>query len=92
VWAGVTLVFIGIGGGLGNIIILSLLQSETEHRMLGRVMGLLLFGSTLLEALSYALAGVIADKNLTALFVGGGALILVASLISVSGSTLRTTD
>jgi len=92
VWAAVTLVFIGIGGGLGNIMILSLLQSETEHRMLGRVMGLLLFGSTLLEALSYALAGVIADKNLTALFVGGGALILVASLISVSGSTLRTTD
>jgi MFS family permease len=92
VWAGATLVFIGMGGGLANIIILSLLQSETERRMLGRVMGLLMFGSTLLESLSYALAGVIADKNLTALFVGGGALIIVASLMSLGGRTLRATN
>lgn len=88
-WAGVTLTFIGIGGGLANITILSLLQAETDRRMLGRVMGLLMFGSTLVESLSYALAGVIADESLTALFVGSGALLLIAISLSLTGRTLR---
>ena len=88
-WAGVTLTFIGIGGGLANITILSLLQAETDRRMLGRVMGLLMFGSTLVESLSYALAGVIADKSLTALFVGSGALMLIAISLSLMRRTLR---
>jgi len=57
---------------------------------LGRVMGLLMFGSTLVESLSYALAGVIADKSLTALFVGSGALLLIATSLSLTGRTLRT--
>lgn len=89
-WAGVTLTFIGIGGGLANITILSLLQAETDRRMLGRVMGLLMFGSTLVESLSYALAGVIADKSLTGLFIGSGALLLIAVSLSLTGRTLRT--
>lgn len=91
-WAAITLAFVGLGGGLANIIILALLQSETERRMLGRVMGLLMFGSTVVESLSYALAGIIADKNLTALFVGGGALILFASILSLTGRALRAGD
>jgi hypothetical protein len=68
-----------------------MLQAETDRRMLGRVMGLLMFGSTLVESLSYALAGVIADKNLTALFIGSGALMLTAVSLSLIGRTLRTT-
>ena len=91
-WASVMLTLIGLGGGLANIIILALLQSKTDKRMLGRVMGLMMFAISVLEPLSYALAGVVADVNLTIVFVGGGAVILLTSLISVASPALRKAD
>src|SRR5438128_121451 len=61
VWAVLVLIFIGFGGGLANIIILGLLQSKSDRRMLGRVMGVLMFAISVLEPLSLALAGVMSD-------------------------------
>lgn len=90
--ASVFLAFIGAGGGVVNILVLGLLQSETDRRLLGRVMGFLLFGSILMETVSYAVAGVVADANLTVLFVIGGAIMLVISALSMSGQTLRATN
>jgi MFS transporter len=92
VWASLMLTLIGLGGGLANIIILALLQSKTDRRMLGRVMGLMMFAISVLEPLSYALAGVVADVNLTIVFVGGGAVILLTSLISLASPALRKAD
>ena len=92
VWACITLAFVGLGGGLGNIMILALIQSKTDKQMLGRVMGLLLFAASVLEPLSYALAGLAADVNLTILFVVGGGIMLVVTFISLMGGTLRSTD
>ena len=89
VWASLMLTLIGLGGGLTNIIILALLQSKTDKRMLGRVMGVMMFGSSVLEPLSFALAGVMADVNLTIVFVGGGAVILITSLLSLANPALR---
>lgn len=92
VWACSTLAFIGLGGGLANIIILALVQSKTDRRMLGRVMGLMMFGMSLLEPLSFALAGIMADLNLTLLFAASGAIILATTLLSLGSSALRSTD
>jgi MFS family permease len=92
VWACSTLAFIGLGGGLANIIILALVQSKTDRRMLGRVMGLMMFGMSLLEPLSFALAGAMADVNLTMLFAASGAVILVTTVLSLGSSALRSTD
>lgn len=92
VWACATLAFIGLGGGLANIIILAMVQSKTDKRMLGRVMGLMMFGMSLLEPLSFALAGAMADKNLTMLFAASGAIILATSLLSLGSSALRSSD
>lgn len=92
VWACATLAFIGLGGGLANIIILAMVQSKTDKRMLGRVMGLMMFGMSLLEPLSFALAGAMADKNLTMLFAASGAIILATSMLSLGSSALRSTD
>lgn len=92
VWACATLAFIGLGGGLANIVILALVQAKTDKRMLGRVMGLMMFGMSLLEPLSFALAGAMADVNLTLLFAASGAIILATSLISLGSSALRSTD
>jgi MFS family permease len=91
-WASLMLALIGLGGGLANIIILALLQSKTDRRMLGRVMGLMMFAISVLEPLSYALAGVVADVNLTIVFVGGGAVVLLTSLISLASPALRKAD
>ena len=90
-WASVILAIVGAGAGLTNILILALLHSETDRRLLGRVMGLLMFGSILMESLSYAVAGVMADANLTALFVISGAVVLVTSVLTLGGRTLRAT-
>ena len=91
-WASVILAFIGLAAGVANILVLALLQSETDRRLLGRVMGLLLFGSILLETLSYAVAGVIVDVNLTALFLGGGVIMAVVSTLTMAGRTLWDTE
>lgn len=92
VWACSTLAFIGLGGGLANIIILALVQSKTDRRMLGRVMGLMMFGMSVLEPLSFALAGAMADVNLTILFAASGAIILATTLLSLGSKALRSTD
>jgi hypothetical protein len=92
VWACATLAFVGLGGGLANIIILALVQSKTDKRMLGRVMGLMMFGMSLLEPLSFALAGVMADKNLTILFAASGAIILATSILALGSAALRSND
>jgi len=88
IWASLVLTLIGLGGGLANIIILALLQSKTDKRMLGRVMGVVMFATAVLEPLSFALAGVLADENLTIVFVGGGAVVLVTSLFSLASAAL----
>ena len=87
-----TLAFIGLGGGLANIVILAMVQAKTDKRMLGRVMGLMMFGMSLLEPLSFALAGAMADKNVTILFAASGAIILATALLSLGSSALRSTD
>jgi MFS family permease len=88
IWASLALTLIGLGGGLANIIILALLQSKTDKRMLGRVMGVVMFATAVLEPLSFALAGVLADENLTIVFVGGGAVVLITSLFSLASAAL----
>jgi len=92
IWASLVLTLIGLGGGLANIIILALLQSKTDKRMLGRVMGVVMFATAVLEPLSFALAGVLADENLTIVFVGGGAVVLVTSLFSLASAALIRAD
>lgn len=92
VWACAILVLIGLGGGLANIIILALVQAKTDKRMLGRVMGLMMFGMSLLEPLSFALAGAMADANLTLLFAAAGAIILATTILSLGSNALRTAN
>jgi MFS family permease len=92
VGAGLVLAFTGVGGGLSNILLMAWIQESTEPRMLGRVMGLFMLGVSLLEPLSFAIAGVMADLNLTLLFVGSGVISLIVVVMSLASSTLRTSD
>jgi MFS family permease len=92
VWACAILIFIGLGGGLANIIILALVQAKTDKRMLGRVMGLMMFGMSVLEPLSFAIAGAVADANVTLLFAAAGAIILATSMLSLGSTALRSSN
>ncbi|HYV07669.1 MAG TPA: MFS transporter [Blastocatellia bacterium] len=84
--------FVGLGGGMANIIILAWMQARTEPQMLGRVMALAMFMVSLIEPLSLALAGLMADYNVTLLFATAGGILLATSVLSLASQTLRTSD
>jgi MFS family permease len=86
------LTLVGIGGGLGNILIMAWIQSRTRTGMLGRVISLLMLGMSVVEPLSFALAGFIVTLNLLAVFVASGGFIVMASLIAMASPALRTSD
>ncbi|HVG21576.1 MAG TPA: MFS transporter [Blastocatellia bacterium] len=92
VWAGLVLALVGIGGGLSSIILMAWIQECTEPRMLGRVMSLFMLGISLLEPLSFAIAGLMADRNLELLFIGGGVISLMTAVASLASHTLRASD
>ena len=86
------LTVVGMGGGLGNILIMAWIQSRTRGGMLGRVISLLLLGMSVVEPLSFALAGFVVTLNLQALFVASGGFLILASFIAMASPALRATD
>lgn len=92
VTASVVFGLVGLGGGMANIIILAWMQSRTDPRMLGRVMAVVMFTVSVIEPLSFALAGLIADFNVTLLFAAAGSVVLITGALSLTSKTLRTSD
>jgi hypothetical protein len=92
VTASIVFGLIGLCGGMANIIILAWMQSRTEFSMLGRVMALVMFTVSVVEPLSLALAGLMADFNLTLMFAGAGGVMLVTSVLSLLSHTMRSSD
>jgi MFS family permease len=86
------LALVGIGGGLGNILIMAWIQSRTRAGMIGRVISLLMLGMSVVEPLSFALAGFIVTLNLRALFAASGGFLVIASFIAMASPALRTSE
>lgn len=84
--------FVGLGGGMANILILAWMQARTEPQMLGRVMALAMFMVSVVEPLSLALAGIIADYNVTLMFAAAGGILLLTIVLSLGSKTLLTSD
>ncbi len=82
----------GIGSGLANVNIMAWLQTRSKSGMLGRVVGVMMFAVSLLEPASLALAGVMVDLNITAMFVAGGIIILIVTAVSVMSQLMWATD
>jgi MFS family permease len=74
---------IGVTNGYFKIIFFTWLQKRVPRELMGRVMSLLFFCSIGLAPVSNALAGVILQINLNLLFVGGGVLMAVLSLVAI---------
>jgi hypothetical protein len=80
----------GFSSGAVNTFGISWLQRRTDPAMQGRVMSLVMLASLGLVPVSYALSGAIADLNVTLLFVGSGALMLLAGLAAAASRTVRS--
>jgi len=76
-----------------NVLLITLLQSKAESRLLGRVMSLMMLGSMGLQPVSYALAGIIGDlMGVQALFLLGGAIVSISALIAFFVPAMRSID
>jgi len=77
--------FIGIGLGFSNLLMLTWVQRRVPGTLMGRVMSLMMLGSLGLVPVSIMLAGVLVQINLGALLVIGGigmAVLCLGSLVS----------
>ncbi len=82
----VAVALFALGGfciGYVNIVAISWLQARVEVAMLGRVMSVVLLAGFGVSPLSMAIAGVLIDVNATALFLGAGGLVILATIAAV---------
>ncbi len=81
---------IGFGAGFGSINFITLTQKRVAKDMLGRFMSLIGLTEVGLTPISNALAGMLADWNVSALFVVTGMLLSCITLLAAMNSTLRS--
>ncbi len=79
----------GMANGYTTIALFTWMQKRIPQELMGRVMSLILFSSVGLAPFSNALAGVILQINLNLLFVGGGLLMALLSLLAILLPTVR---
>lgn len=82
-WAAVALAVMGIGSGILNVFVLSLIQRRVEPAIRGRVVSLLVLGTVALAPVSYAVSAVVVEVAGQFLFALAGGLIVAVSCISV---------
>src|SRR5215210_749520 len=83
---------IGAIGSFLGVITISWLQQRAEPRLIGRVMSLAMFSAVALDPISFALAGILVGINVTAMFVGAGALLLLTVVLGAASRTMREVD
>ncbi len=83
---------IGFGAGFGSLNFITLTQKRVAKDMMGRFMSLIVLTEVGLTPISNALAGVLADWNVTALFVVAGVLLSCTALLAAMNSDLRLRD
>lgn len=81
---------IGFGAGFGSLNLITMTQKQVIKPMMGRFMSLIALTEVGLTPISNALAGLLADLNVTALFVVAGLLLTATALLAVTNGNLRT--
>ncbi len=79
----------GAISGIYNVVGLSWIQKRIDPAVMGRVMSLIMFSSVGVQPLSSAIAGLLVDVNLTAMFVAAGGVIVIAALFVLSKREMR---
>jgi MFS family permease len=83
---------IGATSSFLGVITISWLQERTEQRLIGRVMSFAMFSAVALDPISFALAGVLVELDLTAVFLAAGALLLLTAVLGALSRTMRVVD
>ena len=82
----------GLGVGFVNVQFAAWMQMRVERALLGRVMSVMMFSAVGLMPVSYAVAGVLAQWSLPALFIVAGAILAATSALAVTGKAAREID
>ncbi|MEC4812875.1 MAG: MFS transporter [Scytonema sp. PMC 1069.18] len=90
VWASVTIAVLGYCSGFFTVVGITWIQKQTSPDMLGRVMSLGMLSSFGVAPFSYALAGLLANFNLTFLFCVAGSIMLTVSVLLTTNVSVRT--
>lgn len=90
--AGILAALIGMTASFLAVINISWLQERSEPRLTGRVMSLAMFSAVALDPISYVLAGILVEVNLTVVFLAAGSLLLLTALLGATSRTMRTAD
>jgi len=88
----VLLAILGFGSGLTEVYFQSWLQARVDRNFLGRVMSIFMFAIFGLLPFSYAVAGTLAQTNLSLMFVGSGALVLAATVVAAVNQQIRAIE
>jgi MFS family permease len=88
----VLLAVMGAGVGFVNIQFSAWIQMRVERALLGRVMSVLMFSAVGLVPVSYAVAGVVAQWSVAALFIGAGAILAATSALALTRQSARAID
>ena len=91
-WACVTIALTGCCSGFFTVVGITWIQKQTSPEMLGRVMSLGMLSAFGVAPFSYALAGALADLNLTILFSATGSIMLIMSALLATNPYTRTID
>jgi hypothetical protein len=83
---------IGATASFLGVITISWLQERAQPGMIGRVMSLAMFSAVALDPISFALAGLLVQLDLTAMFLAAGTLLLLTAVAGAASRTMREVD
>ena len=81
---------VGAVAGFFGVINVSWLQERSRPELTGRIMSLVMFAAVSLDPISFALAGLLVELNLTAVFLAAGTLLLLTAALGATSKTFRT--
>jgi MFS family permease len=88
-FAALMMLLAGTINGYVNICFFTWLQKRVPENLMGRIMSLIMFASVGLVPISSAVAGVLIDINLTAVFVVAGLLMTLVTFYSLTSKAMR---
>jgi MFS family permease len=87
--ASITIAVLGFCSCIFTVVGITWIQKQTQPEMLGRVMSLGMFSAFGVAPISFALAGILVNLNLTIMFTVAGSIMLITSLALAANSSVR---
>ncbi|HVO70137.1 MAG TPA: MFS transporter [Aggregatilineaceae bacterium] len=85
----IIMALMGLGAGFGSVSLITLTQKRVAKEMMGRFMSLIALAEVGLVPISNALAGILADANVALMYVLGGTLLTLTTLLALMSPTMR---